>query len=100
PATAGDTWTVKNIFELKNTRHVLVEYNVFENNWDNAQPGYAILFTPRNQDGACPWCVVEDVTFQYNIVRNSPSGISVAGHDWPNVSAQTNAVRIRHNLFY
>jgi hypothetical protein len=98
--TAGDTWQVKNLFELKNARHVVVEYNIFENNWDDAQPGYAILFTPRNQDGACPWCVVEDVTFQFNIVRNSPSGVNLSGYDYPNASAQTNNVRIRQNLFY
>jgi hypothetical protein len=100
PTGAGDTWQVKNLFELKNARRVLVEYNVFENNWDNAQPGYAILFTPRNQDGGCPWCVLEDITFQFNVVRNSPSGINLSGYDWPNTSAQTNNIRIRHNLFY
>lgn len=99
-AWRGEGWQVKNLFELKNARHVLVEYNVFENNWDNAQPGYAILFTPRNQDGGCPWCVVEDITFQYNIVRNSPSGINLSGYDYPNRTAQTNNVRIRQNLFY
>ena len=98
--TVGDTWQVKNLFELKNARHVVVEYNIFENNWDNAQPGYAILFTPRNQDGACPWCVVEDVTFQFNVVRNSPSGVNLSGFDYPNPSAQTNNIRIRQNLFY
>lgn len=100
PSTPPDTWQVKNIFELKNARHVVVEYNIFENNWNNAQPGYAILFTPRNQDGGCPWCVVEDVSFQFNIVRNSPSGINLTGYDYPNPSAQTNRVRIRHNLVY
>jgi hypothetical protein len=100
PSTPPDTWQVKNVFELKNARHVTVEFNVFENNWDNAQPGYAILFTPRNQDGGCTWCVVADVTFQFNIVRNSPSGINLSGYDSPNPSAQTTGVRIRHNLVY
>lgn len=100
PTTRGDVWLVKNIFELKNARRVVVEYNVFENNWKDAQPGYAILFTPRNQDGGCPWCVVEDVTFQYNIVRHTGGGINLLGYDWPNPSAQTNKVLIRHNLFY
>jgi hypothetical protein len=100
PAGPGDTWQVKNVFELKNARHVLVEYNIFENNWHNAQPGYAILFTPRNQDGGCTWCVIEDVTFQYNIIRNSAGGINLSGYDWPNTSQQTAGVTIRHNLFY
>ena len=100
PSTPPDTWQVKNLFELKNARHVTVEYNIFENNWNNAQPGYAILFTPRNQDGGCPWCVVADVTFQFNVVRNSSSGINLSGYDYPNPSAQTNGIRIRHNLVY
>ncbi len=100
PTDGGSVWQVKNVFELKNARHVVVEYNIFENNWEEAQPGYAVLFTPRNQDGACPWCVVEDVTFQYNIVRHTASGINLLGYDWPNASEQTRSVRIRHNLFY
>jgi hypothetical protein len=91
---------VKNLFELKNARHSLIEFNVFENNWLNAQKGYAILFTPRNQEGACTWCIVEDVTFQYNLVRNVAGAISVLGYDSPNISGQTNNVTIRHNLFY
>jgi hypothetical protein len=100
PTTPGETWSVKNIFELKNARRVTIEYNLFENNWANAQKGYAILFTPRNQDGGCTWCVVEDVTFQYNVVRNVAAGVSVLGFDWPNASAQTNNIRVRYNLFH
>jgi hypothetical protein len=100
PTAPGTTWQVKNIFELKNARHVTIEYNIFENNWAQAQKGYAILFTPRNQDGTCPWCVVSDVTFQFNEVRNVGGAISVLGYDSPNVSAQTTTVVIRHNLFH
>ncbi len=100
PAATTDLWSVKNLFELKNARHVIVEYNLFENNWAAAQKGYAILFTPRNQDGGCPWCVVEDVTFQYNLVRNVAAGINILGIDSPNVSAQTNNIRVLNNVFY
>lgn len=100
PTGPGNRWLVKNIFELKNARRVLVEYNVFENNWPHGQPGYAILFTPRNQDGGCTWCVVEDVDFQYNVVRNTSAGVNVTGYDSPNVSRQTRNIIIRHNLFY
>src|SRR5205085_12055824 len=63
-------WQVKNIFELKNARGVLVERNVLEHSWQQAQNGYAVLFTVRNQDGGCPWCQVEDVRFRWNIVRD------------------------------
>ncbi|MEN3339111.1 MAG: hypothetical protein V7647_2787 [Acidobacteriota bacterium] len=100
PTAGGTTWQVKNLLELKNARHVTIEYNVFENNWVNAQKGYAILFTPRNQNGACTWCVVEDVTFQFNEVRNVAGGVSILGYDSPNISAQTTTVVIRHNLFH
>ncbi|MFB3852293.1 MAG: hypothetical protein ACE148_00565 [Vicinamibacterales bacterium] len=47
----GAEWQVKNLFELKNALRVTVEANLFENNWQAAQAGYAIVFTPRNQDG-------------------------------------------------
>jgi hypothetical protein len=94
----AEAWQIKNLFELKNARRVVIEYNLFENNWAQAQPGYAILFTPRNQDGGCAWCVVEDVTFQFNIVRNVAGVFNIMGYDWPNVSAQTRRITIRQNL--
>ena len=100
PTTIGDRWLVKNLFELKSARDVVVEYNLFENNWAHGQVGYAILFTPRNQSGGCPWCVVENVTFQGNVVRNVAGGISISGYDSPNPSLQTRGISIRHNLFY
>jgi hypothetical protein len=100
PAAAGTVWQVKNVFELKNARRVTVEYNVFENNWLNAQTGYAILFTPRNQDGKCTWCVVEQVTFSHNVVRNASGGFSITGFDSDAVSAQSNHLIIQDNLVY
>jgi hypothetical protein len=98
-AWRGSRWQVKNLFELKNARTVRVEWNLMENNWQAAQPGYAVLFTPRNQDGRCPWCVIEDVVFAHNVVRNSSAGVNVLGHDSPNPSAQTRNIRIEDNLF-
>ena len=64
PSYAGRHWTVKNIFELKNARRVLVEGNMLENNWADGQSGAAVLFTPRNQEGTAPWSAVQDVTFR------------------------------------
>ena len=62
---------VKNLLELKNARRVTIDGNTFEYNWQGGQPGYAIVFTVRNQDGGCPWCQVEQVDFEQNIVRHS-----------------------------
>ena len=98
PPSAATNWQIKNIFELKNARRVLVEHNLFENNWQAAQPGYAILFTPRNQDGKCKWCVVEQVDFVHNVVRNVAGGFNITGYDSEGVSAQTNGLRIQDNL--
>ena len=100
PSYAGIHWSVKNLFELKNARRVLVEGNILENNWVDAQAGMAILFTVRNQDGACPWCVVEDVTFQKNILRNTVGGFSVSGTDDIHLSQQTARILIRDNVVY
>jgi len=66
---------VKNAFELKNARRVLVEGNVFENVWASGQDGTAIVLKSSNQDGNCPWCVSEYVTFRNNIVRSAAQGV-------------------------
>ena len=92
-------WQVKNLFELKNARRVLFESNLIENNWLDAQAGYAIVLTPRNQDGACTWCTVEDVTMRGNLVRRSGGAISILGTDNSHPSGTARRFRIEDNLF-
>jgi len=92
-------WTVKNLFELKNARRVLIDGNVFEHNWPAAQNGFSILFTVRNQDGTAPWSVVEDVTFTNNIVRHVAAAVNILGRDNLQTSGQTRRVLIKNNLF-
>jgi hypothetical protein len=99
PSYAGTPWTVKNLFELKNARRVLVEGNLFEYSWLHAQTGFAILFTVRNQDGRAPWSTVEDVTFRANLVRHAGGGIAMHGRDNNYPSRQTTRVLIQHNVF-
>ena len=100
PTTWRGVWAaVKNLFELKNARRVLVEGNVFENTWQAAQDGYAILFTVRDQDGRAPWSTIEDVTFQKNIIRHAGSGLDILTADDPNVSRNMKRILIRDNLF-
>jgi PKD repeat protein len=99
PSYAGVRWSVKNIFELKNAQRVLVDGNVFEHNWMDAQNGTAILFTPRNQEGTAPWSVVQDVTFSNNIVRHTAAGINLLGRDYNYPSQPLQRVKIYNNLF-
>ena len=78
---------------------MLIEGNIFENNWLAAQGGWAIQFTVRNQDGTAPWSTIEDVTFQKNLVRHSGSGVNILAADDPNPSQTMKRVLIRDNLF-
>ena len=99
PNYGGIKWQVKNLLELKNAQRVLINGNVFEYNWAQAQSGFGILFTPRNQGGSAPQSVVQDITFTNNIVRHSGSGVNVAGYDDAFPSQPTTRILIRNNLF-
>jgi hypothetical protein len=95
----GVEWTVKNLLELKNARRVLIDGNLLEHNWPQAQNGFAILFTVRNQDGDAPWSAVEDVIFSNNLVRHVAAGINMLGRDDNQTSQPTRRIAIRNNVF-
>jgi len=95
----SEKWQIKNLLELKNARRVTVDHNVIQYTWLAAQTGIAILFTVRNQDGGCPWCQVEQVTFEHNIVQHSAAGVSILGVDNIHPSRQTRSITIRNNVF-
>jgi len=99
PTYAGQHWTVKNLFELKNARRVTIDSNIFENNWVDAQAGYAVVFTVRNDEGTSPWSTIEDVTFTNNIVKNSPAALSLLGRDNLKPSQRARGILISQNLF-
>lgn len=96
---AGIHWSVKNLLELKNAQRVLIDGNLLENNWGDAQNGYGVLFTVRNQDGTAPWSNVSDVTFTNNIVRHSGGGVNMMGADYLHPSQPTQRILIQNNLF-
>jgi hypothetical protein len=98
-AWRGSKWQVKNLFELKSARRVVVDGNLFENNWLAAQAGYAILLKSVNQDGAAPWSVVEHVAFTNNVVRHVSSAINILGRDTRYAALELNNVSFRNNLF-
>ena len=96
-----ERWSVKNLFELKNARRVLVEENIFENNWLSAQVGFAILMTVANSNGRAFWVTVEDVTFRHNVVRHAGGGLNILGRDQHgDPSGVARGIRISGNLFY
>lgn len=77
PLSWQGVWSVKNLFEVKNAQRVLVEANVFENNWADAQTGFAFVLKSANQDGNCDWCVAQDLTIRANLIKNSPGGFNI-----------------------
>ena len=99
PSYAGIHWTVKNLLELKMARDVIIDGNVMENSWGDAQIGYAVLFTVRNQDGKAPWAVIERVKFTNNIVKNSEQGFQLLGSDNLKPSQRCRGLEISNNLF-
>ncbi|HEY6331107.1 MAG TPA: hypothetical protein VI756_17395, partial [Blastocatellia bacterium] len=100
PPSPGDTWGIKNLFELKNAHDALVNGNIFENSWVDAQTGFAISLKSVDQDGTAPWSSTTDVAFTNNIVRNAAGGINTLGLDPDNPSAQACCMTIENNLFY
>jgi hypothetical protein len=98
-AWKGQPRNVKNLFELKSAKHVVIRKNTFEHNWIDGQSGRAILFTPRNQDGQAVWSGIEDVLFELNIVRDTPTCMAILGYDDIFPSRQTTSVVIRDNEF-
>ncbi|HUF79496.1 MAG TPA: hypothetical protein VMN03_00050, partial [Burkholderiales bacterium] len=93
-------WVVKNLFQLKNARKVLVEENLMEYTWRHGQVGYAIVLSPRNQDGRADWTTVEDVTIRRNLVRHAGGGLQIIGEDSNHPSGPTRGIRITGNIFY
>jgi hypothetical protein len=77
PLSWRGPWQAKNLLELKVGQRVLIEANVFENNWSEGQ-AFPFIWWSVNQDGRCTWCTTTDVTFRYNRVRNVANGFNLA----------------------
>ncbi len=88
--------TVKNCLELKQGRQVVIRRNRFSHNWPPDQPGWALVFTPRNN------AELADVTFEDNEVWNVSAGLNIAGSAYEGEHAYVPPFRgltVRRNLF-
>jgi putative Ig domain-containing protein len=80
----GNAFLVKNLFELKNVKRIVLDGNIMENSWGGfSQVGFAILITPKNQAGnngnnLCPICQVTDVTVRNGSIRHVGAGLQIA----------------------
>lgn len=98
PDSWRGVWSVKNLFELKSGHRVLIEGNVFTNNWVDAQAGFAIVLKSSSACQAA-WTETRDVTFRLNVVRDSPHAVAAAGSPESCPVVPMNRVYIGHNLF-
>ena len=96
----GNGYIVKNIQEFKDARRVLLDGNVLELHWEDAQVGFAVVLTPRDEAGQCMWCTVEDVTITHNLIQHTANGIETASSDTLGVSGglPTNRVLEQNNV--
>lgn len=83
PLAWKGVWPVKNLFETKNVRRLIIDGNIFENNWQSAQVGFGILIKSNNQDGTNNWASTLDLTFTNNTIRNSTHGLNIMGIENP-----------------
>ena len=94
------SWTIKNLVELKNASNVTIDGNTLEYSWLANQQGYAFMLSPRNQSGTAPWSQVKNVTISNNVVRHVAAGINITGYDNLATAQQTQGITIVNNLFY
>lgn len=79
PLAWKGVWQVKNMLEDKNIRRELVEGNVFENSWPDAQAGFCFVMKGENQNGTAPWSTSSDITIRYNLIRGCANGFNISG---------------------
>ena len=91
-------YTAKNIFELKAIKGCTMTQTVLRHSWADAQTGFAIVLTPRNQDdqGADTFVTVEDVRFQDVTIQGCAGGISLLGRDDIHVSQPMRGITFRN----
>jgi hypothetical protein len=80
PLAWKGVWQAKNLIESKHSRRTLIEGNVIENNWSDAQNGFALVLKSENQNRDTPWTQTTDMTIRYNRIRNVGSGINIAAN--------------------
>jgi hypothetical protein len=90
PPSWKGLYQVKNLLETKNVIRYLIEGNLVEDVWTDAQAGYALVMKSENQDGTAPYTTTSDVTIRYNYFRNIASFANFSGKgskSTPNITA-------------
>jgi len=89
-------WQTKNIIEFKVGVRVLIDGNVLENSWVDAQAGYAFVLWDAN--AGCGNCEARDFTITNNLIRNVAGGWSLISRYDATSGAGLRNVTIRNNV--
>jgi hypothetical protein len=94
-------YLVNYLFELKSAERVLIDGNLFENNWGPEQGGFAVVLTIRTEGCQAMQNTIRDLRFTNNVVRHVGGGINILGRDdFPGCSSQrVRDVEVSNNLF-
>jgi hypothetical protein len=99
--TSPTRWQLKNTYELKEGRNVLIEYNIIERAWSQGQVGSCLLFTPSMQGNDNWSATIRDVTVRFNEIRHCGQSIQISGTDAiPHESSRSGRYNINNNLFW
>ena len=98
PASWKGVWQVKNLIETKHVRRLLIEGNVIENNWADAQAGFAFVLKSENQNNDNPWTQSTDITIRYNKIRNTGNVFNLAANPSPNPAVPAGRMVITDNV--
>ena len=71
PEWRDDRWSVKNLFEIKAAKRVLLSANVLEGSWTNGQIGWAIILKTGDSSPVDS----EDITITHNVIRDINHGV-------------------------
>jgi hypothetical protein len=98
PSYDGSKWTIKNALEFKKGRAILIEKNVLEHVWVQAQTGVALLLTPCNS-GTDPTAEIRDVVVRDNVIRSAASVMAISPSCGLPTAGGSN-IHVEHNLAY
>ena len=98
PASWKGVWQAKNIIESKHAKRLLIEGNVIEGIWQDAQAGFAFVLKSENQNGDNPWTQTADVTIRYNRIRNVGNVFNIVANPGPNPAVNAARFVITDNV--
>lgn len=104
PSWNGVNYQIKNLWEAKWGRYLVVEGNVFTQTWV-AEQTWAIVFTVRNRSGGeVHSASIRQLQWSNNLLKDTPTGYNISakddGSDQGNTSARSSDFTFRNNLHW